>query len=70
MAFDRISPIGDERQDQLIAMLTTLLYNINRGKSPAKQIIDFMPYADKKQKADDLSNRLLNAFKSKYDGQS
>jgi len=69
MAFDRISPIGDERLDQLIAMLTTLLYNINRGKLPAKQIIDFMPYADKKIKSEGLSSRLLNAFKSKYNDQ-
>lgn len=65
MAFDRISPIGDERLDQHAAMLAALIFNIKRGKNPPKQVIDFMPYADKKQKAADLSKQLLNAFKGK-----
>lgn len=67
MAFDAISPIGDERQDQQAAMLAALIYNIKRGSGAAKQLVDFMPYVDrdevKKAKSNDLSKQLLNAFK-------
>jgi len=63
MAFDRVSPIGDERGDVHAAMLSTLLFNIKRGKNSAKKIIDFMPYVTKEERDINLTNDIKSAFK-------
>lgn len=67
MAFDQISPIGDDRAEYLNGILCSLLFNINRGKATAKKPSDFMPYIDREaiQRARDkqLSADLLAAFK-------
>ena len=54
MAYDRISPIGPERDDINQAIQSSLIANANRGKKtqPFKPA-DFMPFMDKPEKATD-----------------
>jgi len=54
MAYDRISPIGPERDDINQAIQSSLIANANRGKKtqPFKPA-DFMPFMDKPDKATD-----------------
>jgi len=63
MAFDCISPIGDERYDLNAATICTVLFNLNRGESLPKRPIDFMPYVTKETRSKSLSNDIINAFK-------
>jgi hypothetical protein len=44
IAFDRLSPIGDDRADLLFGQVQALIYNLKRTKRmPAKKPKDFMP---------------------------
>ena len=54
MAYDRISPIGSERDDINQAIQSSLIAHANRGKKtqPIKPA-DFMPFMDKPEKATD-----------------
>lgn len=54
MAYDRISPIGPERDDINQAIQTSVIANANRGKrSKTFKPADFMPFADKGERATD-----------------
>ena len=65
MAYDRISPIGPERHDINQAIQTSVIANANRGKrSKTFKPADFMPFADKPEKATDAEQmkERLNAL--------
>lgn len=67
MAFDRISPFGDERADLRTGILASLTANIHRKKGAAAFTpADFMPFLEraKKDHASGLSSRLRAAFAS------
>jgi len=54
LAFDRISPIGDERGDIHASIVASTMANIHRGKNQKPYAIkDFMPFAEKKTESDD-----------------
>ena len=64
-AYDRISPIGPERHDINQAIQTSVIANANRGKrSKTFKPADFMPFADKPEKATDAEQmkERLNAL--------
>lgn len=56
MAYERVAgTLGPERDDLLSAMLTTLVFNLWRGKNQrARKVSDFIPEWDQRpQSADD-----------------
>jgi len=61
VAFNNLSPIGDERGDVQAAMVVSTLANINRRKGQqAYKIQDFLPYSQKE--SGDSEAQLLANF--------
>lgn len=53
MAYYTLEPFGESRGDLRIAMLTSLMANVNRGKGQRPfKVQDFMPYAEKEEKSE------------------
>ncbi len=72
MAYDRISPIGPERDDINQAIQSSLIANANRGKrtQPFKPA-DFMPFMDKPEPATDaeqIKDRMFALMKLQNKG--
>jgi hypothetical protein len=47
IAFDRISPIGDERADLRAGIVASVMANCHRSKGEPFKPQDFMPFLDK-----------------------
>ena len=63
VAFDRLSPIGDERLELSFGIMCSLVYNMKRTKRmPSKKASDFMPVYHveaRRQSAAEIQRRLL-----------
>ena len=65
IAFDRISPIGDERIDLLFGILVSTMVNLQpRKDGKTYRPVDFMPYATKPDASVALSKQIRQAFSS------
>ena len=64
MAFDRISPIGDERGDLQAGIIASNACNLKRTKQGQKIFApaDFMPYLEKSTKDNGLSKQIRANF--------
>jgi hypothetical protein len=61
-AFDRINPIGDERIDLLIGIMTASLINSQPGRKRKFKASDFMPFVTDDDRKNQLGQDIRKAF--------
>lgn len=61
-AFDRISPIGDERGDLQAGIITSWIATSRPGNKKSYRASDFMPYLTKQDKSRELSQQIRAQF--------
>lgn len=63
VAFDRISPIGDERADLRAGIVASVVANAHRTKGEPFKPADFMPFSERKQSVQASFEQLRNLTK-------
>ena len=65
IAFDRISPFGDERADLRSGIVSSVIANANRSRGEPFRPSDFMPFLDKPKSTPTDALKKLRTMKRK-----